>query len=156
MKDVGKGKFDLFDSLNLFEKFVYGVLMLLLAIVVVMSVIELARQLWNYMSDLTPMFLEQGELLHLLGMFLLVLIAVELLDTMKAYFRENAIHVEVVLLLAIIAIARKVILLEPSTAQGIEMIGIGIIIVGLAAGYFLIKRSGFTIRIGEPKQPPSE
>ena len=49
----------------------------------------------------------------MLGGFLLVLIGIELLDTIKAYFRENTIHVEIVILLAIIAIARKVILLDP-------------------------------------------
>ena len=62
-----------------------------------------------------------------------MLIAVELLDTMKAYITENVIHVEVVVLLAIIAIARKVILLDPTGTDGTELIGIGVIIVGLAA-----------------------
>ena len=52
-------------------------------------------------------------MIAVLGAFLLVLIGVELLDTIKAYFRENAIHVEIVVLLAIIAVARKVILLDP-------------------------------------------
>jgi len=49
-------------------------------------------------------------------------------------------------LLAIIAIARKVILLDPTTSSGadfgIELIGIGIIVVGLSAGYYLIKKAG--------------
>ncbi|MCK7532656.1 MAG: phosphate-starvation-inducible PsiE family protein [Marinilabiliales bacterium] len=53
------------------------------------------------------------ELIAILGAFLLVLIGVELLDTIKAYFKENSIHVEIVVLLAVIAVARKVILLDP-------------------------------------------
>jgi uncharacterized membrane protein (DUF373 family) len=82
-----------------------------------------------------------------------VLIAVELLDTMKAYITENVIHVEVVVLLAIIAIARKVILLSPSGNDGLELIGIGIIIVGLAASYYLIRKAGITIGSGLEKTP---
>ncbi len=60
-----------------------------------------------------PLLLDNHELTDVLGVFLLVLIGVELLDTMLEYFRENTIHVEIVVLLSIIAIARKVILLDP-------------------------------------------
>jgi uncharacterized membrane protein (DUF373 family) len=77
--------------------------------------------------------------------FLLILIGVEFLDTIKAYFKENAIHFEIVILLAIIAIARKVILLDPASAPeyiGIELVGIGIVVVGLAGAYYLIKKAG--------------
>ena len=65
------------------------------------------------------------------------------------YFRENAIHVEIVLLLAIIAVARKVILLDPSGMTGIdyglELMGIGVIVACLAGGYFLIKKAGLVM-----------
>ena len=88
------------------------------------------------------------------GAFLLVLIGVELLDTIKAYFRENTIHVEIVVLLAIIAVARKVILLDPAEMSGnefgFELMGIGVIVVGLAGGYYLIKKAGITM---EPPKP---
>jgi uncharacterized membrane protein (DUF373 family) len=77
-----------------------------------------------------------------LGVFLLILIGVELLDTIKVYFIENAIHFEIVILLAIVAIARNVILLDPSVATGTEYIGLGVVVTGLAGAYFLIKRAG--------------
>ena len=85
--------------------------------------------------------------------FLLVLIAVELLDTMKAYIEENVIHVEIVVLLAIIAIARKVILLDPAETDGVELIGIGIIIIGLAGAYYLLRKAGFTLGTPKAKEP---
>jgi uncharacterized membrane protein (DUF373 family) len=85
--------------------------------------------------------LETSVIITILGAFLLVLICIELLDTIKAYFYENTIHVEIVILLAIIAISRKVILLDPTGMSGIEfgveMMGIGVIVICLAAGYFL-------------------
>jgi uncharacterized membrane protein (DUF373 family) len=53
------------------------------------------------------------------------------------------------MLLAIIAVARKVILLDPanmtSSEFGFELMGIGVIVVGLSAGYYLIKKAGITI-----------
>ncbi|MCX6685513.1 MAG: phosphate-starvation-inducible PsiE family protein [Methanoregula sp.] len=77
---------------------------------------------WQSLTNLPPLLLENHELTNLLGVFLLILIGVEFLDTIKAYFKENAIHFEIVILLAIIAIARKVILLDPASAP--EYIGI--------------------------------
>jgi len=56
--------------------------------------------------------LENHELLSFFGFFLLVLIGIEFLDTIKAYLRDSVIYVEIVILVAIIAISRKVILLD--------------------------------------------
>ncbi|MEI8331441.1 MAG: phosphate-starvation-inducible PsiE family protein, partial [Methanomicrobiales archaeon] len=93
-----------------------------------------------------PYILDTDEMIRVLGAFLLVLIGVELLDTIKAYFIENTIHVEIVILLAMIAMARKVILLDPSSLKGFEsgfeLMGIGVIVVGLGAGYYMIKKGG--------------
>jgi uncharacterized membrane protein (DUF373 family) len=40
-----------------------------------------------------------------------------------------------------IAIARKVITLDSGKIEGLTLIGIGFIILSLAAGYYLVKRS---------------
>jgi uncharacterized membrane protein (DUF373 family) len=140
------------EVINKFEKVVYAVLMALLMVVLVGSLIDLVWLLYGALWTESPALLESHELIAVLGAFLLVLIGVELLDTIKAYFRENAIHVEIVVLLAIIAIARKVILLDPTGMTafefGFELMGIGVIVVGLGAGYYLIKKAGITIAHG--------
>ena len=148
------------EIVNKFEKVIYAVLMIMLMVVLIAAVVDLAWILVTSLTDISPWLLESHEMIQVLGGFLLVLIGVELLDTIKAYFRENSIHVEIVVLLAIIAIARKVILLDPSemsgTDFGIELVGIGIIIVGLSAGYFLIKKAGIKVGPGVPVQEKSE
>jgi uncharacterized membrane protein (DUF373 family) len=140
------------ETVNKFEKLIYASLMIMLIAVLVASVIFLGWTLVVSLIDSTPWQLETHEMIQVLGGFLLVLIGVELLDTIKAYFLENAIHVEIVVLLAIIAIARKVILLDPTGMSGFdygfELIGIGIIVVGLSAGYYLIKKAGIKIGPG--------
>ena len=137
------------ELVNKFEKGVYAVLMALLMVVLVGSLVDLVWLLFGALWVDSPGLLESRELIAVLGAFLLVLIGVELLDTIKAYFRENTIHVEIVVLLAIIAIARKVILLDPTDMTafefGFELMGIGVIVVGLGAGYYLIKKAGITI-----------
>ncbi|TVR87199.1 MAG: hypothetical protein EA411_08280 [Saprospirales bacterium] len=84
------------------------------------------------------------NMLNIFGIFLLVLIGIELLDTIKVYFKENVIHVEVVILVALIAIARKVIVLDFDYYSGIEILGISSIILSLAGGYYLLKKTGST------------
>lgn len=144
------------EIVNKFEKTVYVLLMALLMFVLAASFVELIWYIYNSLSNSPAYLLESHELIAVLGAFLLVLIGVELLDTIKAYFSENTIHVEIVLLLAIIAIARKVILLDPTNASGIdfgfELMGIGVVVVGLAGGYYLIKKAGITIGISSPEQ----
>jgi len=136
------------EYINRIEKGIYAVLMAMLVVVLVFAIFDLASVLIDSLINSTPGLIDTHEMITVLGGFLLVLIGVELLDTIKAYFRENTIHVEIVLLLAIIAIARKVILLDPSSMTGyefgVEMMGIGVIIVGLAGGYFMIKKTGIT------------
>jgi uncharacterized membrane protein (DUF373 family) len=135
------------DMVNKFERFVYAILMILLMIVLGFSIVELCWLLVTSLNNPPPMLLENHELTNLLGVFLLILIGIELLDTIKAYFKENAIHFEIVILLAIVAIARKVILLDPASAPkpefiGMELIGIGAVILGLAGAYYLIRKAG--------------
>ena len=147
---------EMIESVNKFEKVVYAVLMALLMLVLAASLIDLVWLLYQSLIVATPYLLETHELITVLGAFLLVLIGVELLDTIKAYFHENSIHVEIVVLLAIIAVARKVILLDPTGMNGFEfgfeLMGIGLIVVGLAAGYYFIKKAGITVGSGNPEQ----
>ena len=141
------------EIVNKFEKFVYAVLMALLMLVLATSLIDLIWLLYQSLITQTPYLLETHELITVLGAFLLVLIGVELLDTIKAYFHENTIHVEIVVLLAIIAVARKVILLDPTGMNGFEygfeLMGIGLIVVGLSTGYYFIKKAGITFQSGK-------
>ena len=144
------------ERVDTFEKIVYAVLMGLLMIVIVISLIDLALLMYQSLIVTSQYLLETQKLIAVLGSFLLVLICIELLDTIKAYFKENTIHVEIVILLAIIAISRKVILLDPSgmtgVEYGVEMMGIGVIVISLAAAYYFVKKAGITIGAGKPEE----
>jgi uncharacterized membrane protein (DUF373 family) len=126
---------------SIVEKAVISVLAMLMALVLLLSVIELG---WIVARDiLSPpvLLLDVSELLDLFGFFLLVLIGIELLVTIKTYFKEHVVHVEVVVEVALIAIARKVIILDVKEYEPLQLAGIALIIASLAAAYFVIKRS---------------
>ncbi|WP_321507768.1 phosphate-starvation-inducible PsiE family protein [uncultured Methanoregula sp.] len=137
------------EYIEKFEKIIYAAIIVMLMVVLVAAMFDLVVLLVKFLWEESPLLLEAKEMIALLGAFLLVLIGVELLDTIKAYFKENTIHVEIVVLLAIIAVSRKVLLIDPTgmTAfdYGFELISIGVIIIGLSAGYYLIKKAGIVI-----------
>ncbi len=80
-------------------------------------------------------------LLEIFGYFLLVLIGVELLETLKAYLRKDVIHVRVVLEVALIAMARKVIIEEPNTVSSMTLLGIAALILALAVAYYFERQA---------------
>jgi uncharacterized membrane protein (DUF373 family) len=123
------------------EKLIILSLLTLMLVVVLLSTIELA---WVIGKDvITPpvLLLEISELLEIFGLFLLVLIGVELLEMIKIYLQENVVHVEVVFMVAMVAIARKVVILDVNKLPGLTLVGIAAVIVSLSSGYFLIKRT---------------
>lgn len=124
------------------ERIIIHALIVMMAIVLLLATIELAYNIVLSIINPPLFLLEFEELLDLFGIFLLVLIGIELLDTIKVYFKRNVVHVEVVVLVAIIAISRKVIVLEPGDYEPGTLLGIGIIILALAISYFLIKKLG--------------
>lgn len=122
------------------EKIIVLSLLVMMVAVVLLSTIELG---WLIIKDIsTPpiLILEIDELLDIFGMFLLVLIGVELLETVKMYLENKTVHVEVVFTVAMIAVARKVIILDVKELSSLTLIGIGVIIFALSAGYYLVRR----------------
>nr|WP_086938049.1 phosphate-starvation-inducible PsiE family protein [Thaumasiovibrio occultus] len=119
-----------------------GVLVLI-AIIVASSVIELSIVLFQEIFDSTDdvLFLDIEELFKLFSFVFIILIGFELMETVEMYFKKNVVHAEVVLLVAVIAVSRKVILLDLEKYDPISVIGLGIIILSLGGCYFLIKRS---------------
>jgi uncharacterized membrane protein (DUF373 family) len=131
--------------LKQFEHYIVAALILMLAVVILLSVGELA---WILVQDaMSPpvLILEIEELLELFGLFLLVLIGIELLETIKHYYTEGKIELTVIFTVALIALARKIITLEPDKYDPLTLVGLGIIILALVCGYWVT----VTLRRGE-------
>ena len=127
-----------------FEHFIVLILLgLLMAVVlyatiglVVFIVVTMAEKLHTREVTLTL------PLLHdVFAGFLTLLIGLELMKTIVMYLEEHIIHVEVVLSVAMIAIARHAIDVDYKVVPPLAMIGIGSIIIALAVGYFFFKKA---------------
>lgn len=124
------------------EQFIIHALIVMMAGVLILATIELGYYLVSSIIESRFLLINLEKLLDLFGIFLLVLIGIELLDTIKVYFKENVVHVEVVVLVAIIAIARKVVILKAEELPGETLLGIAAIIIALAIAYYLIRKAG--------------
>jgi uncharacterized membrane protein (DUF373 family) len=82
-----------------------------------------------------------GVLQRAFGGILIVLLGLELMETLKTYFNEHHIRVEVILVVAIIAIGRHIIKLDFEHAPASLLFGLSTLMLSLAAGYFLVRWS---------------
>jgi uncharacterized membrane protein (DUF373 family) len=118
-----------------FERIVILVMMGLLMVVVAVSTGELGWLILRDLSTFRGMVLDTEEMFGVFGFFLLVLIGVELLATLKVYIREGAVHMEVVLEVALIAVAQKIIVLDTGRSSGLLLLGLAALVLALAAAY---------------------
>ncbi len=115
---------------------------------------------WSVVTPSTPWL--ASRLTKVLGDLLNLLIAVEVLQNITSYLRRHVVQIELVLLTAMTAVARKVIVLP----QGAEskpqlLVGLGVAVLALAAAFWLVRslslreppaRTGPAIRSREPDQ----
>ena len=137
-------------AINKFERVIIFSLVIMMCLVLLLATIELG---WIIIKDILtpPLFLlEIDELFEIFGLFMLVLIGIELLETIaKTYSSKNVNHTKIVMAVAIIAIARKVIILDVEKYSGLALVGIAAIILALSLGYFLVQRKPGTKKLLE-------
>jgi len=82
-----------------------------------------------------------GSKLNLvLGDLLTLLIALEVLQNITSYLRRHVVQIELVLLTAMTAVARKVIVLPPGAESKPQLLaGLGVAVLALAAAYWLVR-----------------
>ena len=125
------------------EKQVAILLTAITAVVIAASIVQLtirvALSLINNEQD--SYWLGDG-LIRILGDLLTVLIALEVLQNITSYLRRHVVQIELVLVTALTAVARKVIVL-PKGAEDkpLLLMGLGVSAIALAGAYWLVKRS---------------
>ena len=125
--------------LKKFEQVIVIALIAMMAIVVLFATIELAWIIYKDLSVAPYFMIEIDSLLKIFGFFLLIFIGIELLETIKAYLAEHVVYVEIVLEVALIAIARKVIILDLKDYSGVTVLAMAALIISLSLAYYIEK-----------------
>ncbi len=126
------------------ESLIIVVLLVLLGIVLavatgqlVVTVVTDTIHNWNAAHSID----ELTELRPVFSGFLLILIGLELMKTIAMYLADHVVQVEVVLTVAMIAVARHAIEIDYGNAGIGELVGTAALVLALTAGYFLYRRS---------------
>jgi uncharacterized membrane protein (DUF373 family) len=124
-----------------FESVISAALMVMVAIVVLIATFDMAYVIVKKVVGPGHLIESFAQLPEVFGIFLLVLIGLELLETLKSYNGGHRVRVTMVLLAALIALARKIIIIEPDKYSGETLLGMAALIVALGAVFFLLWRT---------------
>jgi len=120
---------------------VYGILILavLMILLVFISIIDVAYIFYDTIVTSTPMGILGTEgLLTILGAFIAVLIAIEIFNNIILYLKDDKTHVKLVLATALIAISRKVIILDYHNMEPSYIYATAAVIFATALAYWLV------------------
>ena len=127
------------QAITSFERALAKVLSLVLSGVLVVAGLQLLLFLGNDLLDLSVNWTGEG-LIRLLDEVLAILIALEVLQNLTAYLREHVVQIELVLVTALTAVARKVIVMpQDSEGQPWLLASLGFTVLTLAGAYWLVR-----------------
>ena len=106
--------------------------------VILWCVADVVLELYKALSKPPVLLLDLNDIFVVFAAFLAVLIAIEILVNITLYLRDDVIHVQLVVATALMAIARKVIVLDLSTLQAEYLYGMAAILLALGVTYWLV------------------
>jgi uncharacterized membrane protein (DUF373 family) len=89
----------------------------------------------------------QTDLQHVFAGVLLLVLGLELMKSLESFFVGFRVQVEIIVIVAIIAVARHVLLIDYEHAEPIKILAVGGLILALAIAYVLVR---------QPRQSPPE
>lgn len=123
------------------EKFLIWGIIFLMSVILVLAFIDILYVIKEKALESPKFIINANGLMDIFSLFLLLLIGLELLETIKTYLRDDIIHVEFIILISIIAVARKAIVWDFEKYSTEQLISLAVMMVALGVTYFLIKSS---------------
>lgn len=118
--------------------FAVRVLAILMTLVILWGVADVVYVLYQRLIGPPFMLLTLSDLLALFGAFLAVLIAIEIFINITLYIRKDVLPVKMVVATALMAIARKVIVMDFKEIGALEALAIAAVILALGMTYWLV------------------
>lgn len=122
------------------ENIAAKVLAVALSAVILISLTDLILLLIRDISA-DPVGFFDKTLIDIFGLFLNILIALELLENITAYLKKHIVQVELVIVTSLIAVARKIIIFDFNKYGSLDLFALGAAILALSISYLLIKQT---------------
>jgi uncharacterized membrane protein (DUF373 family) len=125
-------------AIEFFERFVARVLSIALVIVIMVALVDLVIYLFAKLQS-EPVGFFNTTVIEIFGVFLNILIALELLENITAYLQKQILQVQLVIVTSLIAVARKIIIFDLDKENSEQkLISLGIAILALSISYLLV------------------
>jgi uncharacterized membrane protein (DUF373 family) len=129
-----------------FERITVIALQVLIMTVVALATVVLYVLLVNGLRMYAGARIEStGDLIPLMQRsfagVLIVVLGLELLETLRVYFTTLHVRVEMVLMVAITAVGREMVQIDYEHTPGMVLFGLALVLLSLTAGYFLVSRA---------------
>ncbi len=125
------------------------VMAILMVFVIVLGVVDVGWVIWQKMMAPPRFMMTIADILATFGAFMAVPIAIEIFINITIYLREDIIHVKIVIATALMAVARKVIILDMERTEPLELFGLALLVITASVAYWLVhKTPSFSVRFG--------
>ncbi|AZG73200.1 phosphate-starvation-inducible PsiE family protein [Shewanella livingstonensis] len=121
-------------------RFAIRILAVLMVVVIFWSVADVVYVIYSKVIIPPYFLLDAEDILETFGAFMLVLIAVEIFINIRLYLGSNVIPVELVIATALMAVARKIIVLDLKIVSAEQIIGLALVTLALGISYWLVKQ----------------
>jgi len=121
-------------------KFAIRALALFMVLVILWGVIDVGYVFYNHLVSPPFMLLQIDDIFNTFAAFLVVLIAIEIFQNIVMYLRNDVIPVQLVLATALMAIARKVIIIDFNELTPMYIIAIGFVVLSAGIAYYLASK----------------
>lgn len=138
--NIDESEEPLIHWLHIVIRFCVRVLAVLMTLVIMWSVADVAWVLYQRVIASPVGLLNVNDILASFGAFMATLIAIEIFLNIVLYLREDVLHVKLVLATALMAIARKVIVLDYKTLEPEYIWATAAVILALSIGYWLVAK----------------
>ncbi len=121
-------------------RFCVRILAVFMTLVIMWSIADVAWVIYQRVIASPVGLLNVNDILASFGAFMVTLIAIEIFLNIVLYLRDDVLHVKLVLATALMAIARKVIVLDYSILEPEDIWATAAVILALSIGYWLVAK----------------
>ncbi|HOQ31607.1 MAG TPA: phosphate-starvation-inducible PsiE family protein [Candidatus Hydrogenedens sp.] len=120
-------------------RWVVRFLTIIMVFVIAYSALDIVSVVLSKIWNVPKFFLTVDDLVDIFGAFLGVLIAIEIYENIIIYLREDVIHVRVVVATALIAVSRKVIIMDFNKVEAFNVLALGALVIAVAVAYWFVR-----------------
>ncbi|MCG8616610.1 MAG: phosphate-starvation-inducible PsiE family protein [Desulfobacterales bacterium] len=144
MDDLNVPNDPLIQRLRTVIRFAVRVLAVIMTAVIIWGVVDVGWVLYRKLLTPPLFMLTISDILATFGAFMAVLIAIEIFVNICIYLREDVIHVQIVMATALMAIARKIIILDFTQISSDYVWAMAGVVFAMSIGYFLVLSTPFS------------